>query len=332
MHIAKALVLAGRASDDQPWPSARSVPRPLVPVANRPILFHHLDALREAGVLEATIAVERRAARAIRDAVGDGGEWGVRVGYVHCSSHLGLERALEMAHDVAGDEPILVQRAGALLRERIAPHIAAFAGDRIDAMALRLPASAPGEDADVIGGGWLLSERALSILQRRRPRDGGDPFACIRDEGGAVRALEVDGCELGQGGQDALLEANRRMLETIVGDTDRASVTRSCIEGTVVIHPTSRIEDSVIRGPAIIGPRAHVKHAYVGPYTSIGPGVTIEGAEVERSILFAGAELRHVETRIETSIIGERARVTRSFAVPKALRLAVGDGAEVALS
>ncbi len=58
MEIAKALVLAGRTDRDQPWPSVRSGPKHLVPVANRPILFHHLEALRTAGVLEATIAVE----------------------------------------------------------------------------------------------------------------------------------------------------------------------------------------------------------------------------------------------------------------------------------
>jgi len=332
MHIAKALVLAGRTSSDRPWPSARSVPRALVPVANRPILFHQLDALREAGVLEATIAVEPESARAIRGAVGDGEEWGVRVGYAGCPSGVGLDAALRMACDVAGDEPVLVQRAGALLREPIAPHIATFAGERIDALALRLPATEPREGADTIDGGWLLSERALSMLARRRPGPGADPLACLRDDGGDVRSRDVDGCELGHAGQEALLDANRRMLETIVGDADPVCLTRSRVEGPVVVHPTCSVEDSLIRGPAIIGPRSRLRRAYVGPYTSIGPGVTIEGAEIEHSILFAGAELRHIDTRLETSIIGERARVTRSFAVPKALRVAIGDGAEVALS
>src|SRR5919201_1664739 len=268
MHIAKALVLAGRTSTDRAWPSARSVPKPLVPVANRPILFHHLDALREAGVLEATIAVEPDSARAIRSAVGDGEDWGLRVEYAECSRALGIDEALWMTGDFVADEPVLVQRVGALVRERLRPHIADFAGERIDAMGLRLRDSSHGSDDDAVDGGWLLSERAVSILMQRR-RTADDFLAHVRDE------------------------------------------------------------DSLIRGPAIIGPRVQLRRAYVGPYTSIGPDVVIEGAEVEHSIVFAQAELRFIDSRIETSIIGQRARVTRSFAVPRALRLSIGDGAEV---
>ena len=57
------------------------MPKPLVPVANRPMLFHNLEALRCAGVLEATIAVEPDAAAAIRQAVGDGSDWDMAVRY-----------------------------------------------------------------------------------------------------------------------------------------------------------------------------------------------------------------------------------------------------------
>jgi glucose-1-phosphate thymidylyltransferase len=328
MQIAKALVLAGRTSHDRPWPCARSVPKPLVPVANRPILFHHLDALRQAGVLEATIAVEPETASAIRCAVGAGEDWGLRVSYAKSSRALRIGEALRMTRDFVGDEPVLVQRVGALVHERIGPHIAAFADEHMDALALRLRDTSPGggEGAD---GGWLLSERAIAILAQRR--DGGDDvLARVRDGGGDVRFRNVDGCELSH--EDALLTANRRMLEAIVPAVDPDCAERSEVDGPVIVHPTSRVEDSVIRGPAIIGPRTLLRRAYVGPYTSIGPDVTIEGAEIERSIVFAGAELRFIEARIETSIIGQRARVTRSFAVPKALRLSIGDGAEVSLS
>ena len=78
MEIAKALVLAGRTDLDRPWPSVQSGPKHLVPVANRPILFHHLETLRGAGVLEATIAVEPESARLIGAAVGDGSRLGLR--------------------------------------------------------------------------------------------------------------------------------------------------------------------------------------------------------------------------------------------------------------
>jgi glucose-1-phosphate thymidylyltransferase len=158
-----------------------------------------------------------------------------------------------------------------------------------------------------------------------------DPIAYVREQGGQARVQEVDGCLPCHGDQNTLFEANRRMLEDIVTDFDPDCVVASELQGAVIVHPTARVESSLVRGPAIIGPRTRLKDAYVGPYTSVGADVVIEGSEIEHSIVFSCAELRFVGTRLETSIIGKGARVARSFGVPNALRLSIGDGAEVAL-
>jgi glucose-1-phosphate thymidylyltransferase len=99
----------------------------------------------------------------------------------------------------------------------------------------------------------------------------------------------------------------------------------------VVIHPTAHLESSVIRGPVIIGAGARVVDAYVGPYTAIGDGVRVEGAEIEHSIILSGASILHIGGRLEASVVGRDAKVYRDFSLPRALRLQVGDGVEVAL-
>ena len=71
--------------------------------------------------------------------------------------------------------------------------------------------------------------------------------------------------------------------------------------------------------------------AYIGPYSSIGAGVVIEGTEIEHSIVLPEAELRFVGTRLESSVIGRGARIVRGFDLPGAIRVSVGDGAEVIL-
>jgi glucose-1-phosphate thymidylyltransferase len=177
----------------------------------------------------------------------------------------------------------------------------------------------------------MLSERGVAMLAGGDVA-GVDPVAVVREHGGQARVQDVDGCLSCHGGQDILLEANRRMLEDIVPDFAPDSLQGSELQGPVNIHPTASVQRSLIRGPAIIGPRAVVKDAYIGPYTAIGADVVVEGTEIEHSIVFPGAELRFVGTRLETSIIGKGARVARSFGVPNALRLSIGDGAEVALS
>ena len=87
-----------------------------------------------------------------------------------------------------------------------------------------------------------------------------------------------------------------------------------------------------MRGPAVIGRGARITDAYVGPYTAIGDDVVIEGAEIEHSIVLEGAQLRSVGTRIESSVIGQNARVARTFTRPSFLRLALGAGGEILLS
>jgi glucose-1-phosphate thymidylyltransferase len=111
----------------------------------------------------------------------------------------------------------------------------------------------------------------------------------------------------------------------------RPPVSGNRIEGRVAIDPTTRITESVIIGPVIIGPGAIVNEAYVGPYTSIGADVRIEGAEIERSILLDRAAVLHVGERLVGSVVGREARVFRDFSLPRALRLWVAEGDEIAL-
>jgi glucose-1-phosphate thymidylyltransferase len=324
MEIAKALILAGSEADHGTWSTGSAGPRHLFPVANRPILFHNLEALRAAGVLEAAILADPAERKAIQRAVGDGSEWGLIVRYAPWRSAVGIRGALTAGRSFVGDEPVLVQQADALLRERMHGHISAFAREGLDALALRLRE----RSARKAGAGWLLSPRAISILLQGR---AVNPIAGVRAGGGRVRIQDVDGCLACHGDQRALLESNRRMLEGLTASPDQGRFDQCSIQGPVDVHPTAHVERSLLRGPVVIGPGARVSDAYVGPYTSIGAGVVIEGAEIEYSIVLPEAELRFVGTRLESSVIGRGARIVRGFDLPGAIRMSIGDGAEVVL-
>jgi glucose-1-phosphate thymidylyltransferase len=331
VEVAKALLLAGRTPHDQPWPSVKSCSKHLVPIANQPILFHHLESLRRAGLLETIIALDREYAEPITSAVGNGSDWGLTIRYIPWRPRSGLAGALAAAADLIADEPVLVEPADALHREHIHPHIVAFASERLDAMALRHSGAPRGADGEPVDGGYLFSRRAVSFLTDG-PRAAANPIAGVRSRGGHVRVQSIDGCLPCHGGQDRLLEGNRRMLETLQGDVDAAAFPTCEFQGAVRVHPTARLEYSLIRGPAIIGPRTRLSHAYVGPYTSIGADARIDGTQVEHSIVLDGSELLHVGTRLDSSVIGRGARIDRSFGLTTAMRLSVGDGAEVKLS
>ena len=58
-------------------PLTHTAAKQLVPVGNRPILFHVLDNLKNAAVEDVGIVISPETGNAVREAVGDGRAWGM---------------------------------------------------------------------------------------------------------------------------------------------------------------------------------------------------------------------------------------------------------------
>jgi glucose-1-phosphate thymidylyltransferase len=153
----------------------------------------------------------------------------------------------------------------------------------------------------------------------------------ISAAGGKVDVQPADGWRRYTGDPLDLLELNRIALDRLEMNLALPCNNGNRIEGRVQIDERASVRSSVIVGPTVIGPDAVIACAYIGPYTSIGAGTRIEGAEIERSIISRGASVMHVGGRMVSSVLGRDARVFRDFSLPRALRLRVGDGTEVAL-
>ncbi len=80
----KGLVLSG-GRGTRLRPLTHTAAKQLVPVANRPILFHVLDNLQKAAVNDVGIVISPETGQAIRDAVGDGSAWGMSVSFIEQS-------------------------------------------------------------------------------------------------------------------------------------------------------------------------------------------------------------------------------------------------------
>ncbi|MDP8967492.1 MAG: sugar phosphate nucleotidyltransferase [Actinomycetota bacterium] len=330
MQVARAVILAVPDPDDRPWSSAGSTPKPLLPVATKPILFHTLEALRGAGVVEAVLVTQPETAGTFRHAVGDGTRWEMRISYRESAEPLHVRAALDVTGEFIDDQPVIVHQADALLRASLRDHVLGFAEDDLDALALMLAPERTPRPLPVTAGGYVLNPAAVSIM-----RDGPaspDPLTRLRRQGRHVRVLDVEGCLACHSDEAALLEANRHALTRLRTELSDAMLDGCEIQGNVVIHPTASLRNTLVRGPAIIGAESQIVDSYVGPYTSIGANTCIEGTEIEHSIVMDGARLMFVGSRLETSIIGRGASIARRFDMPRAVRMSIGDGAEVALS
>jgi glucose-1-phosphate thymidylyltransferase len=339
---------AGRQPLQTPIPA-------LQPVANRPIVCHALQALRDAAVDEISVAVPAAVAEDVQACVGN--EFpGLNVHYVKFAEQRHAGAALRLAAEHMDNAPCLVHVADGLLAQPLSPltqsmddgsidmlllvHRCAQHAEQLDEDARRLlglaefpPASSTLGVAGVCAFGLGALRRACAGAQFA---GGKSDFIAMADglatAGGRMAAELVHGWRRYGGHLNDLLDLNRATLGLLVTDHEyhRDDGTNR-IEGTVSIDPTAIVTSSVIVGPVIIGPGACISHAYVGPYTSIGADARIEGAEVEQSIIAAEASVRHIGGRLSSSVIGPRARIHRDFSVPRALRLRVGQDVEVSL-
>ncbi|HST55128.1 MAG TPA: hypothetical protein VLJ42_04430 [Solirubrobacteraceae bacterium] len=326
-------------------------------VANRPIVCHVLDELRAAGVTEVALVVASSVSAELQESVNTDGPRDIDISYMSYDEANTLEHALDSAARFVGESPCIVHVADGLLTEPLAPFAELLRENASDLVVLVREGA---EDAESIG----LGTRRLLRLAEDAPSGTilGLAGVCLFGPGALARASGIRwwpdrdldlvavaeqlvagggrlhvGCvrewRRYTGDPHDLLELNRQMLDALGPDASRSlpSGASNRIEGRVSVHPTAVVQSSVIIGPAIIGAGALVLESYIGPYTSIGADVRIEGAEVERSIILAGASIMHVGGRLVASVVGRDARIFKDFSLPRAMRLNVGDGGEVAL-
>lgn len=94
----KAVILAaGEGVRCRPLTLARS--KVMLPVANKPILEHIIQALAENGIKEIILVVGYKKER-IMDYFGDGINFGVSITYVEQSAQLGTAHAIRQAEPV----------------------------------------------------------------------------------------------------------------------------------------------------------------------------------------------------------------------------------------
>jgi hypothetical protein len=207
----------------------------------------------------------------------------------------------------------------------------ALGGSRADVLTIvhRATAGEPPVPAGILAGGPLLLEALQTARLRSATAGLAEALAILEGSGGRVESALADSWWAYDGTADALLAGNRAALDGLERGLPPAG---NRVEGRVHVDPRARVVASVLRGPVLIGPHATVSHAYLGPYTALGPDVVVDNAEIEDSVLLAGARVENLSSRLESSVLGPGVVVTRGFELPRALRLAVGDGARIELA
>jgi glucose-1-phosphate thymidylyltransferase len=357
MEALKGLILSGGAGT-RLRPITHTSAKQLVPVANKPVLFYGIEALVDAGITEIGIIIAPDTGDEIREAAGDGSQFGASITYILQETPSGLAHALLTAEAFLGGSPFVMYLGDNLLRDGITDLVGAFREHEPEALILltkvpdpwhygvaelnggsvvRLvekPAEPPSDMALV--GVYMFTPAIFEAARAIQPSARGeleitDAIQGLIDGGAKVESHTVAGWWKDTGQLADMLEANRLVLEDIELRIDGELDDDSRVEGRVVIEAGAVLERSVVRGPAVIGPGARIVDSYIGPYTSIDAGVQVIGTEVEHSILLAGASVHNLPARIEASLLGKDVKLERGEGMPKTLRMIVGDKSEITI-
>jgi glucose-1-phosphate thymidylyltransferase len=347
----KALILAG-GKGTRLKPITHTIPKQLLPVANKPILFYVLDQIREASIADIGMIISPETGDTIKEAVGDGSQWGTTITYIPQNEPLGLAHAVKTAKDFLGDTHFLMFLGDNLIQGGVKEFVDQFNAHMPDSLILLKEVPDPrlfgvaelnekGQAIKLIEkpkepktnlalvGVYLFTPEIHRAIEEIKPSWRGeleitDAIQKLLDKGKEVKSHILKGWWLDTGKKDDLLEANSIVLDSLVKRDIRVEVdSESKVTGRVEIKEGTTLEKSIIRGPVSIDGGCHIINSFVGPFTSVGSGTIIEDSSVEHSVILEQSRICGIQ-RLADSLIGTCVELKKADDKFKALRLFVG--------
>jgi mannose-1-phosphate guanylyltransferase len=332
----QAVILSG-GQGTRLRPLTSTMPKPAVPMVNKPMLWYMVDWLHGHGVTDIVMSVGFLA-DGLRAALDETGHEGVTIRYIEEPEPFGTAGAIKyVADNVELDERILVLNGDVLTDYDITAQIAQHESTGARATLALVPVDDPTayglvltddehriesflekpDAADVPpnprinAGGYVLQTEVLQMLPSGEKRSfEHDVFPHLVGDG--IYAYDADGYWLDLGTPERYVEATRDLLDNNLKSwlsTDLATTGNS-------ISSTASIEGAKFVGPVVVDDDVSVdRNSVVGPYSVLAEGVNI------------GAKTRVVESVLmKGCVVGDGAQVYGSLIGPG---VTIGAGATI---
>ena len=323
----QALILAG-GEGTRLRPLTSTIPKPVVPLVDRPFITYMIEWLRAHGVDDVILACGFMAAD-VRSVIGDGTSLGVRVRYIEEPRPLGTGGALKYAKELLAERFLMLN--GDILTDidlgaQLSQHertgaratLALAAVDNPSAYGLVRCGSdhavnafveKPGPDeadTNLISAGAYVLER--DILDEMAP--AGTNISIERDVfpllvGRGLYGYAAAGYWLDIGTPDRYLEGS---FDILSGRVRTELTERLEREGSVLIE-SADVEAGVIAPALVQADCTLAPDATVGPEAILASGVSVgERTRVRRSVLLEGASVG-AGCVVSDSIVGPGAQI-----------------------
>ncbi|WP_253738521.1 bifunctional sugar-1-phosphate nucleotidylyltransferase/acetyltransferase [Halohasta salina] len=320
------VLAAGEGTRMRPLTAAQ--PKPMLPVAGKPLLEHTLDRAVDAGADRLVVVVGYESDR-VRDHFGTR-HAGVDVEYAVQTEQRGTADAVNAAAPLLDNEPFVVLNGDALYDQGSldtlysnGPAVGSYRVDNPSAYGvLQLAADddtrvtgvvekPANPESNLINTGAYVFPAAAHDLLTVETSDRGeleltDVLEAVCDQCSVTAVPFKRWLDVGRPWE--LLAANEWLLESPSTRLDGEVHEGATLDGPVVVEAGATIKAGVtIEGPvyvdrgATVGPNAYVRGStYLGPETKVGNAV-----EVKNSVLMTGATVGHL-SYVGDSVLGRR--------------------------
>ncbi|QZA89129.1 NTP transferase domain-containing protein [Salinarchaeum sp. IM2453] len=305
----KAVILAA-GEGQRLWPLTTRRPKPMLPVANRPILEYVIEAVADAGVTDIVLVVGHKRNR-IQTHFGDGDDWDVDISYVFQEDQLGTGHALQQARtELNGD--FLVLNGDRIISPEIVTEVmnaggdAAVAATRVEtpreygvlkrtgtqlATIEEKPVGRPA--SEIINAGiYRLPRDIFNAIQQTGPGPDSEiqlsrALSTFADDN-EVEIVRYDGMWADVSQVWDLPRVNGQVLDQHGGSTAGIIHETAVVADQVHIHPDAYIgPNAVIRSDTTIGPNVSIGANAVVGNSVIMQDTTIEDGAVLRDCVIA---------------------------------------------
>jgi glucose-1-phosphate thymidylyltransferase len=321
--VTAVILAAGEGRRLKPLTNRR--PKPMMPVANQPLLEHVLEAVVAAGIDHVVFVVGYRQER-IRNHFGDGDDWGVDIEYVDQSTQLGTGHAVLQAESAVdgpfvvlnGDrivDPSIVAEVRDQASEKVTPAMAVTRVDQPRAygvvthergrvVAIDEKPEGPVETGRINAGVYGFSSAVFEAIRDTATSGELTITATLNDlaASAGVHAVSYDDRWLDVSNLWDLLAVNAALIGAGAAETEAGEPVSEVTAG----HPDSAsvADDVVLADTARVGP-----NVTIGGATAIGRNATIEaGAIIENAVVFPDAVIS-AGAVVRDAIVAGNARV-----------------------
>lgn len=330
----QAIILAaGKGTRMAPLTSIK--PKPMLPIANKPIIEHIINAIKKAGSKEIVIVQDED--RYIENYFGDGKNLGIKLKYVVQAQKFGTGHAIMICEPYIKDENFLVINGDNFVRvEVLTDLVRKHKGDATVTL-LEVP------DKELMGTLSTVKiekDRVTKILEKPKPEEILSPFASIgtyvfsqylfgalkrikKSPRGELELPTAMQLLLSEGKKMHfvkthywqhisypwdLLTANKMFLGEAKPKVRSAEIEKNVtIKGKLILGENSLIKSGTyIEGPVMIGDNCTVgPNCFLRDSVCLGNNVRVgNGVEIKNSIVMDGSRVPHL-SYIGDSIIGQ---------------------------